>query len=93
MKFGFYTLGCKVNQYETKAMERRLLQRGQEIGTFEGDCNAYVVNTCSVTAVAGELHMDYLKGLLGNCRRCCSRKTRGNLPRAMRQLLRDLCEN
>ena len=52
MKFGFYTLGCKTNQYETQAMEQLLRQRGHEIGSFEGDCDGYVINTCSVTAVA-----------------------------------------
>ena len=35
MKFGFYTLGCKVNQYETQAMEQILRQMGHEIGSFE----------------------------------------------------------
>lgn len=65
MKFGFYTLGCKVNQYETQAMERLLLQRGQEIGAFEGDCDAYVVNTCSVTAVADKKS----RAMLRRCRR------------------------
>ena len=34
MKFAFYTLGCKTNQYETQAMERLLLEKGQEIGSF-----------------------------------------------------------
>ena len=52
MTFGFYTLGCKVNQYETQAMEQLLRQRGHTVGDFEGQCDAYIVNTCSVTAVA-----------------------------------------
>ena len=52
MKFAFYTLGCKTNQYETQAMERLLLEAGHELGTFEEDCQAYIINTCSVTAVA-----------------------------------------
>ena len=52
MKFAFYTLGCKTNQYETQAMERLLLEMGHEIGTFEDACDAYIINTCSVTAVA-----------------------------------------
>ena len=52
MKFAFYTLGCKTNQYETQAMERLLLEKGQEIGSFEEACDGYVINTCSVTAVA-----------------------------------------
>ena len=52
MKFAFYTLGCKTNQYETQAMERLLLEMGHEIGTFDEACDGYVINTCSVTAVA-----------------------------------------
>ena len=52
MKFAFYTLGCKTNQYETQAMERLLLEMGHELGTFEDCCDAYIINTCSVTAVA-----------------------------------------
>ena len=52
MKFAFYTLGCKTNQYETQAMERILLEKGHEIGAFDETCDAYIINTCSVTAVA-----------------------------------------
>ena len=52
MKFAFYTLGCKTNQYETQAMERLLLEMGHEIGAFDDKCDAYIINTCSVTAVA-----------------------------------------
>ncbi len=52
MKFAFYTLGCKVNQYETQAMEQLLLARGHEIGRFSENCACYVINTCSVTAIA-----------------------------------------
>ena len=52
MKFGFFTLGCKVNQYETQAMEQILHQRGIETGDLKEPCDAYIINTCSVTAVA-----------------------------------------
>ena len=52
MKIGFYTLGCKVNQYETQAMEQILLEKGHEVGTLKDSCDAYIINTCSVTAVA-----------------------------------------
>ena len=52
MKIGFYTLGCKVNQYETQAMEQILLEKGHEVGTLKDPCEAYIINTCSVTAVA-----------------------------------------
>ena len=52
MKIGFYTLGCKVNQYETQAMEQILREKGHEVGTLKDPCDGYIINTCSVTAVA-----------------------------------------
>ncbi len=45
----FYTLGCKVNQYETNAMKQKFLEAGYEIVEFEESANVYVVNTCTVT--------------------------------------------
>ena len=65
MKIGFYTLGCKVNQYETQAMEQLFAQRGHEIGSFEDACDAYVINTCSVTAVADKKN----RAVIRRCRR------------------------
>ena len=52
MKIGIYTLGCKVNQYETQAMEQELTARGHELVDFESPADAYIINTCSVTAVS-----------------------------------------
>mgnify|MGYP002572083596 CR=1 FL=1 len=54
MKIAIYTLGCKVNQYETQAMEQELRRRGHEIVPFTDSADAYVVNTCSVTAVSDQ---------------------------------------
>ena len=65
MKIAFYTLGCKTNQYETQAMERLLVSMGHEIGTFETSCDAYVINTCSVTAVADKKN----RAIIRRCRR------------------------
>ena len=65
MKFAFYTLGCKTNQYETQAMERLLLDAGHEIGSFDETCDAYVINTCSVTAVADKKN----RAIIRRCRR------------------------
>ena len=46
----FYTLGCKVNLYETEAMKQLFRQRGYEV--TEGDyADVFVINTCTVTAV------------------------------------------
>ena len=65
MKFAFYTLGCKTNQYETQAMEHLLLEKGHEIGSFEEACDGYVINTCSVTAVADKKN----RAVIRRCRR------------------------
>ncbi|MCI2055621.1 MAG: tRNA (N(6)-L-threonylcarbamoyladenosine(37)-C(2))-methylthiotransferase MtaB [Oscillibacter sp.] len=54
MKVAMETLGCKVNQYETQAMEQELRRRGHEIVPFASEADAYVVNTCSVTAVGDQ---------------------------------------
>ena len=65
MKFAFYTLGCKTNQYETQAMEQLLLQKGHEIGTWDEKCQGYIVNTCSVTAVADKKN----RAVIRRCRK------------------------
>jgi len=52
MKIAIYTLGCKVNQYETQAMERELARRGHTLVPFDGPADAYIINTCTVTAVS-----------------------------------------
>ena len=65
MKFAFYTLGCKTNQYETQAMERLLTDMGHEIGHFDEVCDGYVINTCSVTAVADKKN----RAIIRRCRR------------------------
>ena len=75
MKFAFYTLGCKTNQYETQAMEQLLLQQGHEIGRWDESCDGYIVNTCSVTAVADKknravirrIRRDYPEAVLAVC--------------------------
>ena len=65
MKFGFYTLGCKVNQYETQAMEQFLIDKGHSIGSFAENCDCYIINTCSVTAVADRKNRTVIR----RCRR------------------------
>ena len=65
MKFAFYTLGCKTNQYETQAMERFLLEKGHSLGHFDEACDAYIINTCSVTAVADKKN----RAVIRRCRR------------------------
>ncbi len=52
MQAAIYTLGCKVNQYETQAMEQELVRRGHTLVPFDQKADVYIVNTCSVTAVS-----------------------------------------
>ena len=52
MTVAFYTLGCKVNQYETQALEQLFAGRGHTLVPFEGEADAYIINTCTVTAVS-----------------------------------------
>ena len=52
VKIAIYTLGCKVNQYETQAMEQELAGRGHTLVPFEETADAYIINTCTVTAVS-----------------------------------------
>ena len=47
---GIYTLGCKVNQYESEAIAEALTEKGFKIASCTGICDAYVINTCTVTA-------------------------------------------
>ncbi len=47
-----HSLGCKVNSYETEAMQEILVQNGYEIVPFEEPADVYVINTCSVTNTA-----------------------------------------
>ncbi len=61
MKFAIYTLGCKVNQYESQALERELLRRGYEQGNFDTPCDLYIVNTCTVTAVSDKKSRNALR--------------------------------
>ena len=65
MKFGFHTLGCKVNQYETQAMEQLLQDMGHTLGDFQEACDGYIINTCSVTAVADKKN----RAVIRRCRR------------------------
>lgn len=63
MKYAVYTLGCKVNQYETQALESMLRQRGFE--PAERDADVVIVNTCAVTAESGRKSRQAIRRLRG----------------------------
>lgn len=49
MKVAIYTLGCKVNQYETNAMIQQFIENGDEIVEYDEYSDVYIINTCTVT--------------------------------------------
>ena len=52
MKIYFYTLGCKVNQYETQAMSESLSAQGYEVTDDPENADIFIINSCTVTATA-----------------------------------------
>ena len=49
-KASIYTLGCRVNLYESEAIMNRLSEHGFDIRDFSEKCDVYIINTCTVTA-------------------------------------------
>ena len=50
MKIGFFTLGCKVNQYETQVMRELFEKQGDTVITDAALCDVFIINSCTVTA-------------------------------------------
>ena len=63
MKYIISTLGCKVNQYETQAMETFLMERGHERAAPGETADAVIVNTCAVTAESGRKSRQVIRRL------------------------------
>ena len=61
MKAAFYTLGCKVNQYETQAVAQEFLRHGYVVVEEDQKADVYVVNTCSVTRMADRKSRQYMR--------------------------------
>ena len=60
-KVAFYTLGCKVNQYETEAMEEMFRKRGYEVVDFEERADIYIINTCTVTNLGDRKSRQFIR--------------------------------
>ena len=60
-KVAFCTLGCKVNQYETNAMEEKFINAGYEVVNFDEQADIYIVNTCTVTNVSDKKSRQMLR--------------------------------
>lgn len=84
-KAAFHNLGCKVNSYETEAMQQLLEDAGYEIVPFREGADVYIINTCSVTNVADRksrqmLHRAKKNEPVGGCcggRLLCAGSRRG----------------
>lgn len=63
-RVGIYTLGCKVNQYESEAIAERLISLGLEVVSPSEKCDAYVINTCTVTAEADRKARQFIRRAL-----------------------------
>ena len=63
MKVAFYTLGCKVNQYETEAMKEKFQARGHEVVSNEESepADIYIINTCTVTNLADRKSRQFIR--------------------------------
>jgi len=61
MKVAFYTLGCKVNQYETNGMIQKFKEKGYEIVEFEEVSDIYIINTCTVTNMADRKSRQFIR--------------------------------
>ncbi len=57
----FYTLGCKVNQYESNAMEQQFIENGYEIVEFNKKSDIYIINTCTVTNMSDKKSRQMLR--------------------------------
>ncbi len=66
MKAAFYTLGCKVNQYETEVLRERFRALGWETVGAEEAADLYVVNTCTVTGLADRKSRQYIRRMKKN---------------------------
>ncbi len=63
---GILTLGCKVNQYESEAIAERLEELGFKIASPTDVCDAYVINTCTVTAESDRKARQMIRRMMKN---------------------------
>ena len=62
----FYTLGCKVNQYETNAMAQKFIENGYKIVKLQEKADICIVNTCTVTNIADRKSRQVLRKIRQN---------------------------
>ena len=71
MKVYFYTLGCKVNQYESQSLSEKMKQEGFEIVQSDNDANIIVVNSCTVTSESDRKTRQAVRRFKKNNPDCC----------------------
>ena len=62
----FYTLGCKVNQYETNAMAQKFIENGYKVVKLQEKADICIVNTCTVTNIADRKSRQVLRKIRQN---------------------------
>ena len=65
MKFYIYTLGCKVNTYESNVIKDNLINNGY-IESTEDDADIYIINTCTVTNTSDNKSLKTIRKVLRN---------------------------
>lgn len=63
MKIAFHTLGCKVNQYESEALQEKFIAAGHEIVEETTPADVYIINTCTVTGLADRKSRQFIRRL------------------------------
>ena len=63
---GIYTLGCKVNQYESEAIGEALASHGFSLCSPTGPCDVYIINTCTVTAESDRKARQFIRRALSH---------------------------
>lgn len=63
MKIAFHTLGCKVNQYESEALQEKFKANGHQIVAETEVADVYIINTCTVTGLADRKSRQFIRRL------------------------------
>ncbi|MGN0453085.1 MAG: tRNA (N(6)-L-threonylcarbamoyladenosine(37)-C(2))-methylthiotransferase MtaB [Ruminococcus sp.] len=66
MTFSIFSFGCKVNQYESEFISELMIQEGFTLSASDKECDIYIVNSCSVTAVSDSKCRRFLHRLRRN---------------------------
>lgn len=91
MKVKLYTLGCKVNQYETQEMTEDLIRNGFEIALRDDEADIFIVNSCTVTSESDRKTRQLVRRLKRNHPECIVALT-GCMPQAFPNMASSLGE-